>query len=368
MEIFIGLLVFFLLFLAVSLVYDKCWEKGLSASVRFHVDHGVEDETAQLLECVTNDKFLPLPTVEVSFHMGRGLQFSQVENTSVSDYTYRRDVFALSVRQRITRTLDFRCARRGYYHISQVDISASDLFLRRRYIRKESVNTEFYVLPRPAAVSQIMIPYSKIMGAVVSRKRNYDDPFEFAGLREYTRRDPMKYINWKATARAGKMLVNVHESTLSQKVVLLLDMEGRNTPQAEVLTEGGVRIACSLARLLLGDGVEVELHTNGTDERQNGEPVEPLLFTGSGGDLALRKSFACIQGADELPGILSTLGGESRSERDYCVLISKSLREDLLEEFSRKMGKNQALRIIPYRGEKKKLETPKNVPILWMEV
>ena len=42
-------------------------------------------------------------------------------------------------------------------------------------------NTEFYVLPKPVPTGQIMIPFSRIMGSVLSRKKVYDDPFEFAG-------------------------------------------------------------------------------------------------------------------------------------------------------------------------------------------
>ena len=39
-----------------------------------------------------------------------------------------------------------------------------------------------------------------------------------------------KYINWKATARAGQLLINLHESTLSQRVIIALDMEAAAGP------------------------------------------------------------------------------------------------------------------------------------------
>ena len=101
------------------------------------------------------------------------------------------------------------------------------LLLSKKYVGASPQSTDFYVLPRPVPTQRIQIPFSQIMGSVLSRKKVYDDPFEFAGLREYTKSDPMKYINWKATAKTGNMLVNIHESTLSQKVAVLLDMVHR---------------------------------------------------------------------------------------------------------------------------------------------
>lgn len=40
----------------------------------------------------------------------------------------------------------------------------------------------------------------------------------------------MKYINWKASARGGTLLVNQHDSTLSQKVTVLLDCTASAAP------------------------------------------------------------------------------------------------------------------------------------------
>ena len=98
-------------------LYDRLWGKGLEVKTSFQEEYATEDDTAALTEVVVNDKFLPLTVVEIDFHMGKGLRFTDEANTAVSDYTYRRDVFALGPRQKITRTLEFRCARRGYYRI-----------------------------------------------------------------------------------------------------------------------------------------------------------------------------------------------------------------------------------------------------------
>lgn len=204
--------VLLLLFLTLRWLYDRFWQKGLSCRISFTGEYAVEDETSTLSEVIVNRKLLPLPVLEISFHMDKRLHFSSEENSSLSDQTYRRDVFTASMRQKITRTLPFKCAGRGYFRINEAGLTARDLFLTRKYVSHMPQNTEFYVLPRTVPTHQIQIPYARIMGEILSRRRVCDDPFEFGGLREYSRGDPMKYINWKATARAGRLLINIHES------------------------------------------------------------------------------------------------------------------------------------------------------------
>ena len=114
----------------------------------------------------------------------------------------------------------------------------------------------------------------------------------------------MKYINWKATAKTGNMLVNIHESTLSQKVAVLLDMEGLGVQQADVLNEEAVRVACALCSRLLEAGVRLSVASNGVDVH-SGRPLDLPEVSGAGSVLSLRKSFACLQAGNGLAPIQS---------------------------------------------------------------
>lgn len=361
----LGLLL--LLYLLQAFLYDRLWARGLAVQVRFQEEYLVEGETAHLVEVVTNDKLLPLPVVEIDFHMDKRLQFADGQNNSVSDRTYRRDVFALAPRQRITRTLEIKCLHRGYFLITEAGINAQNILLTKKYLTNTSQNTDFYVLPRPLPVWQVNIPFSRIMGAALSRKKIYDDPFEFAGLREYSQSDPMKYINWKATARTGEMLTNIHESTLSQKVVFLLDMEGVGLQQADVLNEVSVRVVASLCERLLFSGIAVEVFSNGKDVL-TGKPLALSGIASSGSILFLKKALSRVQAENGLAPIGAFLPKERQEGDDLYVLVSRSQEQQLAEEFSRFTGKGKNLRMIPYLGEKKELPSPKNVDTLWLEI
>ena len=334
------------LYLLQGFLYDRFWNKGLEVKIAYQEEYATENDTAALTEVVVNDKLLPLPVVEIDFHMDKGLRFVGEANTAVSDRSYRRDVFAMGVRQKITRTLEFRCARRGYYAIDQAGMDVRSLVLTKKYVGTSPQHTAFYVLPRPVPTQRVQIPFSQIMGSVLSRKRVYDDPFEFAGLRDYTRGDPMKYINWKATAKTGEMLVNIHESTLSQKVAVVLDLEGLGVQKADVLNEEAVRIACTLCSRLLEAGIVVSAYSNGIDVL-TGKPMALPEVSGAGSVLSLRKAFACAKAANGLIPIEEYFPGEDSGL--LCVLVSRSQREDLARAFAQCAGQREWVQIVPYQ-------------------
>lgn len=351
-------------------LYEQFWDKGLSCRLSFNEEYGVEDEESSLTEVVVNDKLLPMPAVEIDFHMDRRLLFSAQENSSVSDQTYRRDVFALGLRQKITRTLAFRCAGRGYFRIDRAGLTGWDLFLTRKYLSAAPQNTVFYVFPRPVPTEEIVIPYSRIMGSLLSRKKVYDDPFEFAGIREYSRGDPMKYVNWKATARTGQLLTNIHESTLSQRVTILLDMARYSALQADQLCEAGLRMACSLAERLLRSGVEVSILSNGQDVL-TGETWRLDELAGEGSILAMKKKFSCLESREDAPVLWESAGQKELSpgeEPDLLVLISQNQREDFLQAFADLVGRGEGLMVLPYHNEHGEISLPGHIGHYWMGV
>ena len=92
MTVFVVLLILFLLYLVQAFLYDRLWNRGLSAGVAFREEYRTEEETSTPTEVIVNDKLLPMPVVEIDFHMDKRIQFSDGQNSSVSDRSYRRDV------------------------------------------------------------------------------------------------------------------------------------------------------------------------------------------------------------------------------------------------------------------------------------
>ncbi|WP_297510204.1 DUF58 domain-containing protein [Thermococcus sp.] len=78
---------------------------------------------------------------------------------------------------------------------------------------------------------------------------------EFHAVREYRPGDPLKIINWKATARTGKIMANEFESERKVDVVFIVDASASNGPVFDYL----IRAAASLMLNALNDGTSFGL-------------------------------------------------------------------------------------------------------------
>lgn len=256
----------FVLYLLQGMIYEKYWSSGLSADVKFQEEAAVCGEQACLKEAIVNLKFLPLSILRVKFKVGRDLVFITGENVTVTDYTYRNDVFSIFPYQKIIRTLTFFCQKRGYYTIDHLELVSHDLFFSKLMIDKIPLSSCFYVYPSEADLQKLNVPFQKMLGTLISRNQLCRDPFEFQTIREYGPCDSMKDVNWKATARTGELKVNVQESTASQKVFLLLNLEQGYALKSEAEEEEGIRICGSLLRAFTGMGIPTGILSNGRDQ------------------------------------------------------------------------------------------------------
>lgn len=259
---------FFLSFLLLTflwnLYYAKHWNKNLMVTLNFLQDFVYAGDQAEMTEQIENRKRLVLPVLEVAFHVDKRLAFHDCENINVSDFTYKRDIFALLGYQRITRKLTLNCTRRGYYRIDRSYLTAFSMLHRRRFSIDAPADTRLYVYAARTNVSDILVVCERLMGSVQCAKRLFEDPFAYASIREYTVTDPMKTINWKASARTGELMVNTFESTHMEKVLLFLDVEDSGILKYEYLTEDAVSVAATLAQKMIAKGMEVGLYTNVT--------------------------------------------------------------------------------------------------------
>lgn len=247
-------------------LYKSMWSKGLDVDIRFADKQLVKGDKGTLVETITNNKWLPLSMVRIKFMVSRNLKFTDMdENTSVSDLCYKNDVFSLLFYQKITRTLEFQCKRRGYYSIDKVDMVSTNLFLTDNYIKTVDVHDSIVVYPLPADSNRLEIPFSKIMGECLTRKYLYEDPFEFRGIRQYEPYDSMRSINWKASAKTGELRVNVNDYTASQEICILLNLESEVLWESEGLKEECISIAVGLAERIVKAGINVRFVTNGCD-------------------------------------------------------------------------------------------------------
>lgn len=246
-------------------LYERFWNRGLTADISFQSAPAVCGGEAFLIETVVNAKFLPISILRVKFRIGRELEFVTGENSAVSDYTYRNDVFSVFPYQKITRKLALACRKRGYYEINSLDLVSHDLFFCGHFIESKPLASHLYVYPAAADLGRLNVPFQKMMGACISKSRLLADPYELKGIREYQSYDSMRSVNWKATARTGALKVNVHESTASQNICIFLNMDSDYPWAPEALREEAVSICGSLIEAFVSQGIPAGFFSNGLD-------------------------------------------------------------------------------------------------------
>ena len=260
----IGLL-FFILFGAQKLIYEKLWKKHLNVSIRFSVGHIFEGEQGELLEVIENRKRLPLAMLKVKFKTDRHLIFEDEKGSRITDQFYRNDVFRIGGGERVTRTLKFTGGRRGYYTIDNAGLVASDLLLMSQVVADVPQRTEIYVYPRPYMSDELQRTLTNLNGEVLSKRHLLEDPFEYRGIREYQPYDDMRSINWKATAKTGDIKVNQKNYTSLKSVRIFFNIQDDNILNKEDCVEMSLRIVAGLCSFFLRQGIQVSCCGNGID-------------------------------------------------------------------------------------------------------
>jgi uncharacterized protein (DUF58 family) len=159
-----------------------------------------------------------------------------------------------------------RCQQRGVYTVGPlVAVTNDPLGLTQR---ETVLAPEFELLVHPRIEHVADRPLT----------RRYEDPpirppvsrpwpsgLEFYGMREYRPGDELRRIVWKASAKAGKLMVREAEEGITDAITIILDTDrGSHSWDGDHSEsfETAVRAAASLAVMHLRDGYEVKIEAN----------------------------------------------------------------------------------------------------------
>ena len=265
MKLLIAFVLAGVIFFIQRYVYRKLWNKNLDVSISFDREILYEDENNVLKEIITNRKYLPLPILQVKFSITRTFLFERQENTKVTDRYYRNEFFTVMPLQKITRTYPFVCSHRGFFHMENMDIICRSFFMDAKMIDTRVHEASVCVLPGHIAHEDVPTSVNDLLGDIEKNLHINEDPFTFAGIRDYQPFDSMHSINWKTTARHGSLLVNTYNTTFSKKVVLLLNVEANGMQHAEDVVEWAIKITSHLASYYVTEHIPTAMYTNGID-------------------------------------------------------------------------------------------------------
>lgn len=259
-------LVLFLLYWIKTLHYKKYWKENFQVEIAFSEDQAGEGDSLFLFETAVNKKKMKLPAICVKFAASRYLCFEDMESGTVSDHFYRNDVMSVEGFQKVRRKLRFTCKKRGLYRIRQAELVSYDLLCTQTFVHKLEVDATLCVYPSLLDIQRLVPVFRHMNGGLTTRFPLFEDPFAFAGVREYTPQDSMRRIHWKASARMGSWQVKTTEYMASTPVVILLNLESPGVFTPVDLLEDSIRIAYSLVYYMCSNGIRTRLVVAGDEK------------------------------------------------------------------------------------------------------
>ncbi len=244
--------------------YRNHWDDNLSVTIDYNKSYSHIGDEVKLTETITNRKRLPLSVLFAKFHTSKSFVFEQSDSSAISDHYYRNDAFSILGNQQITRILSFRVTKRGYYTIDSVHLVAKDLFLTKTYAAVSSNTAALYVYPMLLTNQKELNLTHSIIGDLITRNL-YEDPLSFRGIRDYHSGDSMRYINWKSSARNGRLQVNTFFASEQSHVALFVNLDTLKPGHTERLKEYILSIAATLIQQMISYGFSVSLHINLSD-------------------------------------------------------------------------------------------------------
>ena len=300
-------------------VAARLWERHCFRRVTYERTIGRRrafiGDTMEYTVSLANDKPLPLIWVEAQDPFPDGLDLAGAVVRGANRETNRHHSLTTSLLpyQRASWSFVMQCVGRGYHRIGPVRMRSSDIFgFVATEIRLSDVN-DVLVYPRVMDLEQLLDPPQHPFGSSKGRMPLYQDTARARGTREYRPEDPLKHIDWKATARARELQTRAFEPAVSMNVLVALN--GSTSDQVWLgtnrrLFERGITAAASAASVADRLGFSYGLISNAVASYSGKWLSVPI------GASARQLAMTLEALAMAAPYVISTLPEVFRAERD----------------------------------------------------
>jgi len=147
-------------------------------------------------------------------------------------------VVQINGRGRVTLHYEFRASRRGAFSLDVVHMRFNSFLGLWKSFLDCPVTTVIHVYPDMKQLAEYAVLARtnrlSVMGVRRTRKIGLDNEFE--RLRDYTRDDNYKHIDWRTTARRNKLTVKDFQTNQSQRIIFMVDCGRMMTNEAAGLS------------------------------------------------------------------------------------------------------------------------------------
>ena len=199
--------------------YCRVLESGFTATRSIRELRVARFDRLELSVTITNNSFLPVASCLLADSPGE-LSIAAEDG---------RWLFAMRAHE--TRTLRYVIAgnRRGQYTVGPLQISSGDPL--GLFPFKKTIKDNCAILVRPARVDATLAFNSGIpQGSISVHDSRFEDVTLYRSVRDYIAGDELKRINWKSSARFGKLFTNEYQDSLNCPVFVFLSLSINDYP------------------------------------------------------------------------------------------------------------------------------------------
>lgn len=242
-----------------------------------------------------------------------------------------------------------RPTHRGVYSFGRIRVFASTWLglIERRYTCGTSQEVKVYPSYQQLHQLELIAISQNLQEPGIKRVRRIGNNTEFEHIRDYLRGDDYRTVNWRATARLHRPMVNVYQQERSQQVYAIID-KGRVMQQAFTASpapsQGGENGAMTLLDYAINASLALSYVAMHKEDRA--------------GLITFTSGIETFVGADRRPGhiktLLETLYAEQTDfgETDFSALsvaIGRHIsKRSLLVLFTNFMGQVSLRRQLPF--------------------
>ncbi len=228
----------------------------------------IDEETSMTIS-VVNRKPLPLGKLSVVDEVPDEIEVAEARVAVSSSPNSKMIIHSTSLAwyERIRWEYKIKGNRRGFYRIGPARMESGDLFGFFESNKPIDRNDYLLVYPRIVSLPDLGMPAVRPLGETRGGIRIFQDESRPSGLREYHVGDPLKIVDWKATARMQSLQVRTFEPSSSFTVILVVLVEtSERTWQGYSPTnlERVITSAASVASYATERQYSVGLFSNGT--------------------------------------------------------------------------------------------------------
>ncbi|RKD71274.1 uncharacterized protein (DUF58 family) [Sinobaca qinghaiensis] len=154
-------------------------------------------------------------------------------------------IYFFSMAKTVTYEYDVKGVRRGEYRFKQIHLQAGDLFGFFTKDYESPVKSTLLVLPKIQPLFGWQPSSDEQSDDVAISRRTSEEAYSIAGARDYVPGDRMTSIDWKATARGGKLVTKEFESQKGEGYLLIVEnlMQQKDEETFEAVIECAAALA-----------------------------------------------------------------------------------------------------------------------------